>query len=203
MSFDQLTLRRHKERHPLLAVRDEPDYMVGAVSAWIWMTMIPAKRYYRYATSYGLKHSVEGRDQVDVYCPNDLFKGCMLLAGFKVRNLDELNWEFKVKPRHGRRVQDSSGTGIAIDRERSDPTELALFDSIASWARLNAHFDSRRRRARAGYEDPPSALVREEDRQAFRTARRRGLVGPPRISREVYDAIVGDCPPRRPRRVCA
>jgi hypothetical protein len=197
MSFSRSVRRRSGERHPLLALRDEPGYMVGGVCAWIWMSMVPSRRVYRHATSYGLKHAVE--EALGTYVPNDLFKGCMILQGFEVADLDALNWEFKVKPRYGR-IDDRHRTGIGVDRDRADPTELALFDSIASWARLNAYFDSQRRRERAGYDDPPTPLVMEEDREVFRRARRMGLGGPNGIDREIYQAITGDCQPPRPRR---
>lgn len=137
---------------------------------------------------------------IDIYVPNDLFNGCMVLQGFEVRDYDELNWEFKMKPRFGRRIEDHYRTGIGIDRERTDPTELALFDALATWAKLNALFDNRRMRAEAGHVDPPRPLV-EEERQTFRRARRFGLVGGGRIDWEVYRAITGDgdCTPPRPR----
>ncbi|MGO4936631.1 hypothetical protein ACTQ54_03175 [Fundicoccus sp. Sow4_H7] len=47
-------------------------------------------------SSYGLKHIYE-RNLHGSYVTNGQFKGAMLLAGFKVYDVDKKNWRFNIK----------------------------------------------------------------------------------------------------------
>lgn len=46
-------------------------------------------------SSYGLKHMF-GKEKNGSYLPNGALKGAMLLAGFRVADLKELNWRFNI-----------------------------------------------------------------------------------------------------------
>lgn len=46
-------------------------------------------------TSYGMKH-IFGRDEYGFYVYNGAFKGAMLVAGFSVDDVKDLNWQFNV-----------------------------------------------------------------------------------------------------------
>lgn len=58
------------------------------------MALESIKSFNNKRTSYGLKHTYE--NSTGNYVGNGAFKGAMLLAGFKVKNLDSLNWVFNV-----------------------------------------------------------------------------------------------------------
>lgn len=48
-----------------------------------------------YRSSYGLKH-IFANDKDGFYVCNGQFKGAMILAGFTVEDITELNWHFNV-----------------------------------------------------------------------------------------------------------
>lgn len=46
-------------------------------------------------TSYGMKH-IFARDEYGFYICNGAFKGAMLVAGFSISDVKDLNWQFNV-----------------------------------------------------------------------------------------------------------
>lgn len=56
------------------------------------------KTFYRYRSSYGLKHSF-GHGENGFYVYNGAFKGAMIIAGFKPKTTDTLNWHFNISGR--------------------------------------------------------------------------------------------------------
>jgi hypothetical protein len=186
MSYLEEVRVRAGERHPDKAFREMPDYLRGALLLWIELLMVPAFSVQQDCTSYSLKH--DAQDEIGVYIPNDVFKGAMLVAGYKLADGDALNWQFRIKRRHWRRT--SGYTGFTLDRQRLDLLEAAFFDVVASWDRMRALFDYENRRHAWDqmYWIPPTAPG--EDRAIFRWAARLGLVGE-YISPWIYAAVMG------------
>ena len=70
---------------------------------WIQNKLTPIKTFTVSKTSYGLKHIYsdysEAKEGRQFYVTNAQFKGAMLLAGFKVKDTSEQNWEFNISKR--------------------------------------------------------------------------------------------------------
>ena len=64
------------------------------VLKWCKEYFIPTKTFNEKYTSYGLKHILQ--DQNNTYLTNGQFKGAMVLSGFKVKDIEELNWVFNI-----------------------------------------------------------------------------------------------------------
>ncbi len=63
---------------------------------WIEENLLPIQTINTRHTSYGLKHQVKLGEGEDSYFTNGEFKGAMLKAGYRVRNMNEQNWEFNI-----------------------------------------------------------------------------------------------------------
>lgn len=66
---------------------------------WIHNNLLPIQTFNARHTSYGLKHLVKLGEGKDSYFTNGEFKGAMLQAGYRVRNMREQNWIFNVSQR--------------------------------------------------------------------------------------------------------
>lgn len=63
---------------------------------WVEVFSNPLKNWNSKVSSYGLKHQAEDFGLIDVsYVSNEQLKGAMLLAGYKPKDPNELNWKFK------------------------------------------------------------------------------------------------------------
>lgn len=60
------------------------------------------KSYNKHHSSYGLKHMFEHNH---FYVYNGQFKGAMLLAGFNVKNIRDLNWYFNISEKSIRNIK--------------------------------------------------------------------------------------------------
>jgi hypothetical protein len=197
MSYNAMVRERGGEDHPVEAYRAMPDHRAAALDLWIRLALSPRKTVKRFVTSYGLKHQAE--DDIGTYISNAQFKGAMLAQGYEPADGIDLNWEFKIKPREGRRLDTESGFGL--DRERLDGSLVVLFDAIASWSRINEKFDYRNRQALLGESPSTGPIATERDAQAFERADELipGLI-PGRVleaAREGARRNVGDVRPGR------
>ncbi len=61
---------------------------------WISENLRPIKTINLNHTSYGIKHWIDGE-----YFTNGEFKGAMLKAGYKVKDLNATNWHFNISER--------------------------------------------------------------------------------------------------------
>lgn len=74
-----------------------PSDVQAQLVKWVEVFSNPLKSWNNMVSSYGLKHQAENFKFIDVsYVSNDQLKGAMLLAGYKPKDPDELNWKFKV-----------------------------------------------------------------------------------------------------------
>lgn len=64
------------------------------VLKWCKNFFSPTKSFEERHTSYNLKQILQNDDQT--YLTNGQFKGAMLLAGFKVKKIEDLNWKFNI-----------------------------------------------------------------------------------------------------------
>lgn len=62
---------------------------------WIAANLIPIKTFNTKHTSYGIKHLIQAEYPYE-YFYNGAFKGAMLEAGYKVKDMDAQNWQFNV-----------------------------------------------------------------------------------------------------------
>lgn len=89
-------IRFRKEDSPL-SFNDLSSVEQETLVHWCY-ELEPIKSFNDKRTSYGLKHIYERT--TGNYVGNGAFKGAMLLVGFKVKNLDSLNWIFNVSERY-------------------------------------------------------------------------------------------------------
>ena len=69
------------------------------IRGWIGTNLDPVSTFNLDVTSYGLKHKFE-RSKEGFYVSNGQFKGAMLdVGGFKVKNTNDLNWQFNISKR--------------------------------------------------------------------------------------------------------
>ena len=64
------------------------------VLKWCKEHFIPTKSFNDKHTSYGLKHILQ--HQNGTYLTNGQFKGAMILSGFRVKSVEDLNWVFNI-----------------------------------------------------------------------------------------------------------
>lgn len=80
-------------------ISDMPKDVQDRILNWIKRDFIKSKTPYMDKTSYGLKHIIQHID--NTYMTNNQFKDAMLICGFKVNDIEELNCHFyisKVSP---------------------------------------------------------------------------------------------------------
>jgi hypothetical protein len=187
MSYSKTIRAQAGERHPAEVFAEMPDYLRGAVLLWVELSMVPAYSVQQDCASYGL--TLDAKDEIGVFhIPHDAFKGAMLVAGYEPVDRVDLNWQFRIRRRHWRRT--GGYTRFTLDRQRLDPREVALFDFVASYARMRALADLENCRHALGLGYLTKPIAADEDRAAFRWAARLGLVGE-RISLRAYAAVMG------------
>ena len=64
------------------------------VLKWCKEHFIPTKSFNDKHTSYDLKHILQ--NQNGTYLTNGQFKGAMILSGFRVKSVEDLNWHFNI-----------------------------------------------------------------------------------------------------------
>jgi hypothetical protein len=89
---DEESFREHDS--PLLFERIS-EYDQDTLFKWCRQLM-PAKKVNRNQSSMNLKHYFE--NDSGIYVPNGAFKGAMLVSGFEVWRIKDLNWYFKIEP---------------------------------------------------------------------------------------------------------
>ncbi len=68
----------------------------AALLDWIEFNLIPIQSYNEKHTSYGIKHLIHLEEHENSYFTNGEFKGAMLEAGYRVKNMNSQNWIFNV-----------------------------------------------------------------------------------------------------------
>lgn len=65
------------------------------VLEWIYWNMLPSKSVYKFSTSYGMKHVLQGRTKI--YLSNNQFKEAMLMKRFWPVDPFAINWSYRLK----------------------------------------------------------------------------------------------------------
>lgn len=64
--------------------------------AWVLNTLVKGKSINTEITSYGIKHLFD-KSLNGFYVKNGVMKGAMLIAGFKVNDMQQQNWCFNIR----------------------------------------------------------------------------------------------------------
>jgi len=64
--------------------------------AWVLNTLVKGKSINTEITSYGIKHLFD-KSLNGFYIKNGVMKGAMLIAGFKVNDMQQQNWCFNIR----------------------------------------------------------------------------------------------------------
>jgi hypothetical protein len=74
-----------------------------ALQLWIANNLVPIGSINKRCTSYGLKHFFEAASG-GFYISNGMFKGAMLVAGYRVGDVSAKNWHFNVSQKSVNRL---------------------------------------------------------------------------------------------------
>lgn len=76
-------------------VSDLPKEQQLELLKWVYQGFVKTKNPTDVMSSYGLKHRVEEQTSIP-YLHNNQIKDAMLICGFKVKDMNELNWYFNI-----------------------------------------------------------------------------------------------------------